>query len=346
MEELQLVKEEAHSAEYWEVFHDALDVEAHQFDRWGNLLGVRSVLRQAEENLDRGTAEARCKARATVALNIYFGSPEKGLQFARNSVDLALGTSKNDLILYALNRLILVLHYQGLLQTQEGRRALAEAESRLGTCGDLILKFHIQLNPAVWHLEIGELDAARNAFEGLFSLVEGPKARDAQARLLLNLGELELVAHDFAKAERVFRTAAEISTPHSPHFFKTLASAGLGLCGLQTGKLSEARKWEEELPELPEFWTFDPTVVVTFKARMLLKRRDPERALDLICRTRNRVRERLVPAWLRLTMEEARICRSFKSARASSLVEEGLQVAEDLGLKKRIHQLARLRESL
>jgi tetratricopeptide (TPR) repeat protein len=346
LEELQLVKNQAKSECFWEVFQSALDVEAHQLDRLGDLQGVRAVLREAETFLDKGRAEAQCKARAMVALNIYFGSPEKGLRFARDSAEIALRTTKNELILYSLNRLILVLHYQGLLQTSEGRKALAEAESRLGTCGDLLLKFHIQLNPAVWLLEIGELDSARTAFEALQSLVKGPKARDAQARLLLNIGELELAAHDFPKAVKAFRKVADISPPHSPHFFRTLTSAGLGLCGLQVGDLAGARRREAELPALPEFWTFDPTVVVTFKARMLLKRRDPERAVDLLSDVRGRVRERLVPAWLRLTLEEARIKGKLKPGSASSVVEEGLEVATSLGLEKRARQFERLKKTL
>ncbi len=351
LEELQLLKDEASSAELWEVFQDALDVEAHQFDREGDLEGVRSVLRQAQESLNLGPPEARCKARGTVALNIYFGSqeigpPERSLRAARESVAIALGTSDSELILHALNRLILVLHYQGKLHTEEGKRALSEAESRLGTCGDLILKFHIKLNPAVWHLEIGELDQARASLEALEQLVGGNQSPAAQARLRLNLGELGLVSHDFPFAETAFRAAEELAAWPSPPFFRTLATAGIGLCSLSIGNLTEARIRESQLPEFPEFWTYDPTIVATFKARMLAKRRDTVRALELLDQTRAGVVGRLVPAWLRLTIEQTRLCKRVYPKKALELADEGLEVAGKLGLKQRVYQLHRLRETL
>jgi hypothetical protein len=162
----------------------------------------------------------------------------------------------------------------------------------------------------------------------------------------LNVGELELESNELPQAEQAFRRAAELSSPHSPHFFQTLVTAGLGLCGLQSGNLAEARRRESELPSLPDFWTFDPTQVVTFKARMLLKRRDPERALDLLEQVRKRVRERLIPAWLRLTLEEARIRRRLGPESALSVTDKGLEVARTLGLDKRIQQFERFKDTL
>jgi tetratricopeptide (TPR) repeat protein len=280
-----------------------------------------------------------------VALNIYFGSPEEGLRAARAAVAIAKNTSDSNLLLYALNRLIVVLHYQGKLHTPEGVEALSEAESRLGNCGDLILKFHVKLNRAVWHLEIGELAYAKTAFQAAEDLVRGTQARDAQAKLQLNLGELGVVSHDFQLAKASYESAQELITSFSPHFFQTLATAGLGFCSLHAGDLGEARRREAEIPAFPEFWTYDPSVVTIFKARMLLKRRDTTRALALLNQIRKGVKHRLVPAWLRLTLEEARILRTIRPERALSLVNEGLEIAEGLGLRERVRQLHRLKES-
>ena len=346
LEELQLVKTEAMSAGLWEVFHDALDVEAHQLDREGDLEGVRSVLAQARENLNKGKPEARCKGRAMVALNIYFGSPEEGLRAARDAVATAKQTSDSKLLLYALNRLIVVLHYQGLLHTPEGVEALSEAESRLGNCGDLILKFHVKLNRAVWHLEIGELAYAKTSLQAIEGLVSGTQARDAQAKLQLNLGELGVVSHDFQLAETAYEKAQELITSFSPHFFQTLATAGLGLCSLHAGDLGEARRKEAELPVFPDFWTYDPSVTTIFKVRMLMKRRDTPRALALLDQIRESVKHRLVPAWLRLTLEEIGILRRTQPERALSLANECLEIAEHLGLRERVRQIHLLKDSL
>ncbi|MFC1574796.1 AAA family ATPase [Gemmatimonadota bacterium] len=75
LEELQRLKAEARDSDNWEVFHKALDVEAHELDRKGDLPALRDVLDQARTHANTGTPGARCKAQAMLALNIYFGSP-------------------------------------------------------------------------------------------------------------------------------------------------------------------------------------------------------------------------------------------------------------------------------
>ena len=103
---------------------------------------------------------------------------------------------------------------------------------------------------------------------------------------------------------------------------------------------------ESELPAFPDFWSYDPSIVTMFKTKMLIKRQDTPRALALLDQIRESVKGRLVPAWLRLTVEESRILRRIQPDRALSLANDGLGVAEDLGLTTRMRQLHRLRESL
>ena len=159
LEELEVLKDEAVSGGFWEVFQDALNVQAHQLDRAGDLDGIRLVLKQAQASMDSGGPKARCKGRAMVALHTYFGSPMVGLNAAREAVAIAKQETDSDLLLHALNRLIVALHHLGRLHSEEGAQAIREAESRLGTCGDLILKCNVRLNKAVWHLETGHLDS-------------------------------------------------------------------------------------------------------------------------------------------------------------------------------------------
>jgi len=346
LEELQRLKAEASEGGLWEVFHKALDVEAHELDRKGDLERIRGVLALAKANKNRGTLRARCKARAMVALNIYFGSPMEGLQAARRAVQMAKNTSDSELLLHALNRLIVVLHYQGRLHSPEGAKATSEAEARLGTCGDLTLKFNLRLNQAVWHLDVGNLDLARPALFAALEMVRGTSARDAQALAQLNVGELGLAAHDQKLAEDGFRAAQELISHSSPHFFREYAKAGLGLCALQSGELGEARRLESELPPFPEFWTYDPTIVAIFKSRMFRQRRDIPRAVTCLETVRKSVRERLVPTWLRLTLEEARLLRTVDRGKASRLGDEGHEVASALGLEERKGEFDRFRENL
>jgi hypothetical protein len=281
-----------------------------------------------------------------VALNVYFGSSSEGLASAREAVSIAKETSDSELLLHALNRLILALHYQGRINTPEGREASSEVESRLGTCGDLDLRFNLRLNRAVWHLEAGDIERARIAFRAAEDVVRGTKARDSQARLNLNVGELGIVSHDFGAARAAFESADKLITATSPHFFSTLATAGLGLCALHSGNLGEARKLELDLPEFPDFWNYDPSLVATFKARMLVKRRDPGKATGLLDRVRESVRHRSVLAWIKLTLEEARLLRGSQPDKAGTLCQQGMSLAEELGLSNRVAEFARLKSQL
>ncbi len=338
LEELQRVKGEAAASQRWEIHHKALDAEAHQLDRLGDLDGVRSVLDQARQLVNVGTARARCKASTLLALNIYFGSAIEGLHAAREAVALGKTLDDADTLLHALNRLMVVLHYLGRLHSEEGRETLAEATSRLGTCGDLNLKAFVHLNRAVWHLEIGDVDRAKEGLASTEKVLHGTKARDARARLYINLGELGLVSHDISLARENYSRAQEILGSSSPHYFQTLVHAGIGMCALHAGALAEARLREKDLPPLPDFWTFDPSIVATFKARMLTKRRDSETALAMLDAVRKNTENRFVPAWLRLTLEQCRILRRMGSPDLETFAREGLRTAQSLGLEQRTRE--------
>ena len=340
LEELQRLKGEAKEYGGWEIFHEALDVEAHQLDRKGDLTGIRSVLRQAEEYSGLGSPEAQSKAQAMLSLNIYFGDPQQALRGARKSVALARTAANDEVYLHALNRLIVVLHYQGILHSPEGQVALSEAESRLDNCQDMIRKFYIRLNQAVWHLEMGELARAARAFEAVEHLARKTAARDARIMLQINLGELALASRDMCLAAERYKTAKKMLSSSSRWYFHPLIAAGLGLGALHEGDLGKARNMESELHYFPEFWTFDPTMVCTFEARMLLKRRDADRAIGLLQNVRNGIQERFLPAWLRLTSEQCRILKNIDATKAQELAEEGRTASQALDLSQWVHHFS------
>ena len=142
--------------------------------------------------------------------------------------------------------------------------------------------------------------------------------------LHLNLGELGLAKHDFGLARSSYERAKELITKSSPHYFEDLATGGLGLCHLMEGDLTTARKCETSITLLPDFWSFDPTILTIFRARMSLKRQDLGRAWKVLQQARDNVKGRLVPAWLRL--------------------EEGLEVAETIGVADFVRRFQGLKD--
>ncbi|MBW1897394.1 MAG: hypothetical protein JRI47_10120, partial [Deltaproteobacteria bacterium] len=318
LEELQRGKTEAQHADLWGTYTKALDVEVHWLDHSGNREGVERVLAEAQECSDRGGPDAQCRARAILALNVSYGSPKKGIIAAREAVEIALQTTDADLQLHALNRLIVVLLYQGMLHSEEGVQAFDLAEACLARSGDLNLKFFIKLNRAVGFLEIGELDRARAAFGAVEPVIKGTNATNAHSILFLNQGELGLASFDIPAAQKSYSKAESYLLNSSPTAFRTIINSGLGLCALHSGDLGEARSRENELPAAD---------------RLLLD-------------VTKDVKGRFVTAWIKLSLERAKNLRKDDPIKANMILKEALQVALDLGLEKRADALRRLLDSL
>ncbi len=342
MDELDRVKKEARGLSDWKILTKALDVQAHQYDHKGDLAGVREVLLEAEGCADLGGPHARCTARTILALNVYYGSPQKALEAAREAVAFSEETSDNNLQLNALNRLIVVLLYQGLLGTPEGAEVFLKAEERSKHSGDLNLKFFVKQNRAVWHLEIGRYQEAMSGFLTVEPLLRDSKARHARTLLLLNMGEALLALHDVPLARAKYSEAESLIGTSSPVAFRTIISAGQGICALHEGELAEARHREEELPPLPDYWAFDPSVVVSFKCRMLMRRGDKASADRLLASVAEGVRERLVTAWVKLVIERGKIRRRQDLTEARQALLSAIDIAKRLGLTERLSQLRAL----
>jgi DNA-binding SARP family transcriptional activator/tetratricopeptide (TPR) repeat protein len=345
LDELERIKREAQDRGLWETFMKALNVEARAEELCGNLDGVRQILAQAAAHAAEGGPEAHCYAHALLALNTYFGSARIGLNSARRAVGIAQKTTNEYLLLHALNRLIIALHHQGMLNLPEGQAALAQAEKRLGTCGDLILKFFIRQNAAVWLLENGELGKAVNAFHTVENVIQGTRATKPLVMLNINLGELHLDAHDVDQAKRSYRKAEGYLSSSSLPYHRTIINAGLGLCALQDGGLHEARSREEALDPDPAFWTFDPTVISVFRARMMIRRGDADGAIGHLARIRRAIKERFFSAWVRLLIEEGRIRKRSDRPYLMEDIGEAIKHCTRFRLDRRREELTNLRSN-
>jgi len=342
LDELSRIKEETAALEEWEVLTRALDAEAHIFDQLGSINRARATIREAEQLTGVSSPKARCRAQAIIALNLYFGDPEDGLAAAKKAVKTAMETDCQDLQLHALNRLMVVLLYQARLHTPEGEGVLAAIEARFGSSGDLLLKFFVKLNLALWHLEIGEYSKARVLFPAAEKVIRGTEARGAMLTLLVNRAELYFALGETTKSRRDYLEAANLLTPASPIHFETVISAGLGRCALHEGDLSTAKHLASKLPDLPDYWVFDPSVVAAFNADMLRMRGDHRRAIDELARVAEGVRNRFVTAWFKLTHQQATLLRRLDPEKGRHVAQLGAEAATELGLRVRKEEFLRL----
>jgi len=342
LEELDRIKQEAEGLEEWGTYTKVLDVQLHFFNRSGNLEGAKGVIAEAEQVANRGEEEAKCRARAVLAMNIYFGEPRVGLTAAREAVNIALGTEDRDLQLHVLNRLIVVLLYQGLLNSKEGEEVLCAAEDRFASSGDLIIKFFIRLNRAVWHLEVGELDRSASAFPLAESVLRGTQAKDPYIWLLLNRAELEFAQEDVTSAQRSYAMVSKFLGNTSSIYFRMVQTAGLGLCAIHEGRLSEAKRLESELPEIPSHWIHDPSVICSFKGEMLRMRGDLSAAERFLAEVANDVKGRFVTSWIKLNISRVQFLRRRSPEIAERLAMETLVITEELNLTTRSNEIERI----
>ena len=323
-----------------EAYAKALDVEVHALDRKCDALAIRVKLDEADALSRAGTPLARCRAHGTLALHQLYGVPESALASARKAIELA---EAHDLVSerpVAISRLIFVLFYQGLLASTGGLDLIADAEAAAALTGDLLLRFHLRQNRGLWHLDTGNYDAAEVAFGEARQLVE---SGDPQAGFILdvNCGELNLALGEVSNAVECFERIMTQDPGSLPANISLVAEAGLGICELHAGHLRKAVS-RNDLLRFPSFWSFDPTLPVTFRARVRRCHGDVPGALGVLRTTAEQVEVRFPLCWIKLRMEEIRLLRTIDEASATLLAQDVSKRAMRLGLThqhKRIQAL-------
>ena len=293
-----------------EAYAKALDIEVHALDRKGDALAIRAKLEEAVDLTRSGTPRARCRAHCTLALHQLYGVPELALASARKAVVLA---EAHDLVAerpIALNRLIVVLHYQGLIASTGGLDLIADAEASASLTGDLLLRFTLRLNRGVWHLDSGNYDAAEVSFGETRELVESGDSEATSVLLDVNCGELSLGLGKNSKALEFFERVMSQDPESLPANLRLVAEAGLGICELHQGNLRRAVDRHDPM-QFPSHWSFDPTLPVTFRARIRRCHGDLPGALGVLRATAEQVETRFPLSWMKLRAEEIRLCRGF-----------------------------------
>ncbi|MCH7857052.1 MAG: AAA family ATPase [Gemmatimonadetes bacterium] len=323
-----------------EAYAKALDIELHALDRKGDALAIRAKLEEADALSRVGTPRAQCRAHCTLALHQLYGVPEQALMSARKAVELAEAHNFVAESPIAINRLIFVLNYQGLLASTGGLDLIADAEAAAALSGDLLPRFHLRQNRGVWHLDTGNYDAAEIAFDEARQLVE---SGDSEAGFILdsNCGELNLGLGKISNAVECFERVVNQDPASLPGNISLIAEGGLGICELHAGHLRQAVK-RNDLLRFPSFWSFDPTLPVTFRARVRRCHGDVQGALGVLRATAEQVEARFPLCWIKLRMEEIRLLQSTDQASATRLAGEVSMRALHLGLThqhKRIQAL-------
>lgn len=332
---LDPIKREARNNEDWEALALALDTELHLLHRDGDVEGIRKLFVQMREVSRRGSPEASLLAHAGLALGVLFDDPEEALQAALQAVTMTSDAGPYQLT--AMLRLLLVLHYRGMLSLPDFASTVDATRRLAASSGDVLLRFSIENNLAVAELDAGNLERAETMMNLCAELSHAADMDLNRAIQANNRAELALARGDYQTAARDYSEASTFFGVTTPAYMKDLVNAGLGYCALEEGNLSEARRKEQELHEPPRSWYFDPTTILAFRARLLERRGRHEDAVALLDSNATNLEGRLVLAWLKLRSLQVRLMirRHTDVADARKIAAQAGSVANELRLELR-----------
>jgi Tfp pilus assembly protein PilF len=202
-------------------------------------------------------------------------------------------------------------------------------------------RFSYEGNLGVAALDAGDLDAAEAFFRRAGELIGSADMTFSRINLACNLAELALARGEFQEASECFKAASQHPGLTIPRYTRDLVNAGLGLCALEMGSVGQARMREQALSGPPPIWYYDPTVILTFRARLAELRGGYQDASELLDETCTGLEGRLVMAWLKLRLLHSRLLAKHADARGPGVAFTGLRVAEELNLRFRKKQFAR-----
>jgi hypothetical protein len=329
---------------WWSVLADGLDWEARIRDAVEDIEGLKTLLKKTERLLPQApSVEGRVRFLSILALACFFGDPDRGADAARKAVSLAKEGPCSDAVrLNAMNRLLVCLVAQGLLNTDEGQFVLRSARELAERRTDAVLSSSIMINEAVWRAYTGDPAGALSvhsrhlrSFEGESERIGPPRVRGNRALALIQL-------HRYHDALTEFEAAERLATPLTPRYHRRMTQAGMGICHLRLGRMAEAKKQEELVLPLPQTWTADPTWVVRFVSELNRIRGRSTMALEIVQRAASDVKKRFPVHWIDLVIIESELRRKVGLRPELARISEALKMAKGRQLRVKELQLAAL----
>jgi len=313
----------------------ALDAALHVADRAEAQHVSREVLRTAESLLlATEDSEAEAHLAGVLAMHVFYGDSETAVAMAERAVAAARRSGSDPLLLDALNRQIVVLIQMGRLDSTEGLRAREEAEVLAERSGDPSIRCKLSVNQGVWQMDRGDPDGSLPHFRRARELLRGGEESMAWAALCCNYGEAYLRLNQVDVAKAWFEKGLSALTEGHAGYLHPLMLSGFGSCLLWEGDLPGARKALSRLPEPPEWWGFDPTLIVGFRAAMLARRGKGTEAGQHLDEVAAQLQHRLPVAWLKIQAEYARVLGRSRPACVRERARRAAERAADLHLDR------------
>ena len=328
------IKAECRTRLDWEGVAQALDTEVRLLQLAERLGEVRQLYGEFYEVVAKGDRPAVAIAHQGLSVALLLEDTGAALNSARTAFALA-EHGPNNQQLKALNRLLIVLLHQGRLHSESSMKLLTKVEDLSRRSGDLLQRFSVASNIGVAFMDAGLLDQAEEHFRRAESLLGTADMTFPRINLAINRGELAVARSQYQEASECFASAGRVDGLAIPRYTERMVTAGLGFCALQMGRMSEARRLYEALPDAPSTWYYDPTPLLLFQAGYLERRGDLEGAISSLEAAQEDLRGRLVAAWIKTQIRLVRLLRKADDSRARNEARAGLQVTRRLSMKCR-----------
>ncbi len=272
---------------------------------------------------------ARCRTEGSLAMKVVCGDRAGGLAHARRAVEIAMRERLRDEMMYALHRHAVALIAVGRLATAEGQELQAKLTAVAKSVEDPASYVHLLLDLAEWHTNTGSLEPAahmlaeaRAAAEDMDCPVVRCMERMARAALLLAQGDprgarsaidavgggdgtLRETAADEAGAAS---SAIDETKPAVPPHLRARHASIEGNCLLELGMLGRAQRVADRCP--PDTAPGrTPVDLILFHARLRSRTGHGDGALRMLEDGAAAARDSEPVAWLRLALEQVRLCR-------------------------------------
>lgn len=338
--ELSSLLQEARAAGQWDCVLDGTEALIRVAERSGSTAQILDALNHLAADVDGLRQVNRCRAAMLLTLKVFFGDPEEGLSEARRACRLARTTNDAVLQVKSYHRLYVALVQRGLGATLEASETYEALSARSRAIPDVSLRYTTLANRAVWLMEMGAFDPARDILERARATLTS-SATGETLNYHLNSGECALRSRDYDAAARAFESAERHLVPGSRDHLRDIALAGVGLVALRRGRLSEAERVSHQLRDWST-WHFDPTLLVEFRIEWLRRVGKANDTLDYLEGVCAALRSRYIGAWLRMEVLRGQFAKRAGRSLDVREVSSAVAAARDLNLRHRVGELQRL----
>jgi len=337
---LRMIKEEAEHKEDWEAVALALDGELKTSLLTEDLDRVQDIASELESLKERGTDYAQAALNGALSVALTPISTERAERAAREALKHTRRGAWSRFV--AMNRLLMVLLRRGRLFSGDGPAILAEAESMAEASGDLQQRHSFEANRALGYMDAGLFEVAEEGFDKAAELIGSAEMTFARANLACNRGTLEILRGYPDRAAAHFELARAFKGPEVPRYVSDAVNAGLGICALEKGSMSEALRRESALRSEPAIWYYDPSLTMEFRSRLLSRRGESAAAIELLEQTAKAVEGRFVAAWLKLILSQATLMARAGHPELAAVASKGASVATECRMMLRARAFERL----